>query len=110
MLLLQQAHLLQLETLQLTLHPLVLLQQPPVLRLKLMRLGPVEGELVLDALRSLQVAQLLGRLILDGEDERVVLLDEVPDLALQHLDLLLVDEVGVLEGVDLGVQLGVCLL
>lgn len=67
-----------------------------------MCLSPVEGHLILDALRSLEVAQLLSGLILNGEDKRMVLLDEVLDLTLQHLDLLLVDEIGVLKGVQFG--------
>ena len=58
--------------------------------------------MILDALRSLEVAQLLSGLILNGEDKRMVLLDEVLDLTLQHLDLLLVDEIGVLKGVQFG--------
>lgn len=110
MLLLQQTHLLQLVTLQLALHSLILLQQSLVLRLELMRLSPVERQLILNTLRGLQVAQLLSCFILNGHNKGVILLDEVLDLALQHLDLLLIDEIGVLKGMDLGMQLRVGLL
>lgn len=107
MLFLQQTHLLQLEALELALHPLVLLQQSPVLCLELLRLCAVEGELVPRALRSLQVAQLLSRFALHSNNQSVVLLDQIADLCLQHIYLLLIDDVGVLKSMDPGVELGV---
>lgn len=70
-----------------------------------MRLGAVESQLILHVLRSLEVTQLLSGLVLHGYNKRMVLLDQILDLSLQHLYLLLIDQIGVLKRVDLGIEL-----
>lgn len=56
-----------------------------------MRLRTVQVQLILHILRSLEVAQLLRGLVLHSYNKRMIFLDEILDLPLQHLYLLLID-------------------